>query len=191
MSLSWNDNDATHAIPVAHAARAGFAGAATSSAYGADSLGRADHTAVIEQPAHLPSWEQKPRPALARQNELGLPIVGASAIPPRAPADVLTDRQRDVLQLIVQGLSNKEIARTLNVAQGTVKIHIAALFGKLGVHRRAAVAVAGARFLAPATFASSPAGTTNRVLPRTYDRSRLNASTPTGRNEREALRQIA
>ncbi len=191
MSLSWNDNDATHAIPVAHAARAGFAGAATSSAYRADSLGRADHTAVNEQPAYLPSREQRPRPELACQNELRLPIVGASATPPRAPADALTDRQRDVLQLIVQGLSNKEIARTLNIAQGTVKIHVAALFGKLGVHRRAAVAVAGARFLAPATLASSPAGTTNRVLPRTYGRSRLNASTPTGRNEREALRQIA
>src|SRR5260221_9612836 len=104
----------------------------------------------------------------------------------------LTDRQRDVLRLIVQGLSNKEIARTLNIAQGTVKIHVAALFGKLGVHRRAAVAVAGARFLAPASFEtlSSPAAT-NRVLPRTYHRSRLTASAPAGRNEQKALRQIA
>jgi DNA-binding CsgD family transcriptional regulator len=58
----------------------------------------------------------------------------------------LTDRQRDVLQLIMQGLSNKEIARTLNIAHGTVKIHVAALFGKLAVHRRAAVAVAAAQF---------------------------------------------
>src|SRR5437899_4566668 len=52
----------------------------------------------------------------------------------------LSPRQHDVF---VRGLSNKEIARSLNVAEGTVKIHVAALFGKLGVHRRAAVAIAG------------------------------------------------
>jgi DNA-binding CsgD family transcriptional regulator len=62
----------------------------------------------------------------------------------------LSGRQRDVLRLIVQGMSNKEIARALNLAEGTVKIHVAGLFGKLRVHRRAAVAVAGARFLSDA-----------------------------------------
>jgi DNA-binding NarL/FixJ family response regulator len=60
---------------------------------------------------------------------------------------VLTPRQRDVFDLIVQGLSNKEIARRLQLAEGTVKIHIKALFAKLGVRRRAAVAVAGTRLL--------------------------------------------
>ncbi len=57
----------------------------------------------------------------------------------------LSGRQRDVLALIVQGQSNKEIARTLGLAQGTVKIHVAALFTKLGVHRRAAVPLAAAK----------------------------------------------
>ena len=38
----------------------------------------------------------------------------------------LSARQCDVLNLIVRGLSNKEIARTLNLAEGTVKIHVAA-----------------------------------------------------------------
>jgi DNA-binding CsgD family transcriptional regulator len=74
------------------------------------------------------------------------PLVSpASSVPPAQGA--LSDRQRDVLKLIVQGMSNKEIARTLGLAEGTVKIHVAALFGKLGVHRRAAVAIAGVRFL--------------------------------------------
>jgi len=41
------------------------------------------------------------------------------------------------------GRSNKEIARTLGIAEGTVKIHVAALFQKVGLHRRAAVAFAG------------------------------------------------
>ncbi len=58
-------------------------------------------------------------------------------------AQNLSARQRDVMKLIVRGLSNKEIARILNLAEGTVKIHVAALLRKLGVHRRAAVAVAG------------------------------------------------
>jgi DNA-binding NarL/FixJ family response regulator len=60
---------------------------------------------------------------------------------------ILTPRQRDVFELIVQGMSNKEIARALELAEGTVKIHIKALFAKLGVRRRAAVAVAGTRLL--------------------------------------------
>jgi DNA-binding CsgD family transcriptional regulator len=64
--------------------------------------------------------------------------------------NMLSRRQRDVLTLIVQGRSNKEIARALNLAEGTVKIHVAALFSKLGVHRRAAVAIAGAQFLSAA-----------------------------------------
>ena len=60
---------------------------------------------------------------------------------------ILTPRQRDVFELIVQGMSNKEIARNLQLAEGTVKIHIKALFAKLRVRRRAAVAVAGTRLL--------------------------------------------
>jgi DNA-binding NarL/FixJ family response regulator len=57
-------------------------------------------------------------------------------------AQNLSARQREVMQLIVRGLSNKEIASTLNLAEGTIKIHVAALLRKLGVNRRAAVAVA-------------------------------------------------
>jgi DNA-binding NarL/FixJ family response regulator len=77
----------------------------------------------------------------------------AAAITPSQITDaqkidaILTPRQRDVFELIVQGMSNKEIARNLQLAEGTVKIHIKALFAKLGVRRRAAVAVAGTRLL--------------------------------------------
>jgi DNA-binding NarL/FixJ family response regulator len=64
--------------------------------------------------------------------------------------NALSARQLEVFHLIVRGLSNREIAHALNLAEGTVKIHVSALYTKLGVHRRAAVALAGARFLAVA-----------------------------------------
>ena len=66
-------------------------------------------------------------------------------------AEDLSARQHDVMKLIVRGLSNKEIARTLDLAEGTVKIHVAALFRKLGVQRRSAVAMAGYAISMPAT----------------------------------------
>ena len=62
----------------------------------------------------------------------------------------LTPRQRDVLQLLVQGKSNKEIARALKLGEGTVKVHMAALFRTLDVSTRSAAAVAGAKLLAAA-----------------------------------------
>ena len=66
-------------------------------------------------------------------------------------AQNLSARQFEVFELIVRGLSNKEIARALNLAEGTVKIHVAALFRKLGVQRRSAVAMAGYAISMPAT----------------------------------------
>ncbi len=60
----------------------------------------------------------------------------------------LSRRQTEVLRLLVQGRSNKQIARDLGLAEGTVKIHVAALFHKLQVTSRTAAAVAGARLLA-------------------------------------------
>jgi DNA-binding NarL/FixJ family response regulator len=60
----------------------------------------------------------------------------------------LTPRQQQVLELLVEGRSNKEIARTLKLGEGTVKIHMAALLRNLGVANRAAAAVVGARLRA-------------------------------------------
>jgi two-component system, NarL family, nitrate/nitrite response regulator NarL len=57
----------------------------------------------------------------------------------------LTDRQRDVFQLLLAGRSNKEIARTLGVLEGTVKVHVRAIMQKLGVRNRTQVAVLAAR----------------------------------------------
>ena len=56
-----------------------------------------------------------------------------------------TARQREIFNLIVVGRSNKEIARKLGLSVGTVKIHVATLFRKLGVNHRSAVALAGVK----------------------------------------------
>ena len=56
----------------------------------------------------------------------------------------LTPRQWEVAEKLVQGKSNKEIARELDLGPGTVKVHLAALFRALGVSNRASAAVAGA-----------------------------------------------
>ncbi|WP_129794581.1 response regulator transcription factor [Sphingosinicella sp. CPCC 101087] len=58
----------------------------------------------------------------------------------------LTRRQREVLEQLAAGKSNKEIARVLNIAESTVKVHVAAAFRSLGVHNRvSAVAALDAR----------------------------------------------
>jgi DNA-binding NarL/FixJ family response regulator len=52
----------------------------------------------------------------------------------------LTKRQREVLQLLARGMSNKEIARALKIAEATTKIHMAALLRALGARRNVSVA---------------------------------------------------
>jgi DNA-binding NarL/FixJ family response regulator len=66
------------------------------------------------------------------------PIDGADQLP-----IILTPREREVLALLAEGASNKEIARTLAVSVHTAKFHVASLAEKLGAHSRAeAIAIA-------------------------------------------------
>jgi DNA-binding NarL/FixJ family response regulator len=58
----------------------------------------------------------------------------------------LTTRQLEVLKLLLQGKPNKIIARELDLSEGTVKIHVAAIFRALGVTNRTEAAVAAQRF---------------------------------------------
>jgi DNA-binding NarL/FixJ family response regulator len=66
-------------------------------------------------------------------------LSGAPATP--TVLDRLSEREREVLQLLARGASNKEIAAALFLAEGTVKNHITSIFGKLEVSDRTQAAL--------------------------------------------------
>ncbi len=59
-----------------------------------------------------------------------------SSFPRLEPADPLTEREIEVLRLMTGGYSNREIARALNLVEGTVKNHVSSILSKLGVRDR-------------------------------------------------------
>jgi DNA-binding NarL/FixJ family response regulator len=75
---------------------------------------------------------------------------GMQVIPPgvartlatRTPNSELTPREREILGLIVKGLSNKGIGEALGISEGTVKSHVNVILGRLGVEDRTQAAVA-------------------------------------------------
>jgi DNA-binding NarL/FixJ family response regulator len=56
-------------------------------------------------------------------------------------SNALTDREKEVLTLLISGLSNKEIGAPLGLAEHTVKTHIAKMMRKVGVHNRIELSV--------------------------------------------------
>jgi two-component system, NarL family, response regulator LiaR len=58
----------------------------------------------------------------------------------------LSEREREVLQLIANGFSNAEIAQKLHLSEGTVRNYVSALFAKLGVSDRTQAAVLALRY---------------------------------------------
>jgi two-component system, NarL family, response regulator LiaR len=63
-------------------------------------------------------------------------VLAHSVAQPQISGGQLTDRERDVLKAMVEGLNNKEIAETLVISLGTVKFHISNIFQKLAVNSR-------------------------------------------------------
>ena len=61
--------------------------------------------------------------------------------PPNAERTLVTPRQKEVLRLIADGLSNKEIARALGVAPTTVKTHVAQAIASVGALNRTDAAI--------------------------------------------------
>lgn len=64
---------------------------------------------------------------------------------PWSPADSLTDREQEILSLIAEGLTNRQIGVRLHLAEKTVKNYVSGLLAKLGFERRTQAAVYGAQ----------------------------------------------
>ena len=72
-----------------------------------------------------------------------IPAVRSGAL--SAPIEPLTEREREVLQLMAEGLANRAIARRLDISEHTVKFHANAIFGKLDVQSRTEAVVRATR----------------------------------------------
>jgi two-component system, NarL family, response regulator LiaR len=66
----------------------------------------------------------------------------------------LTERETDVLRLLAQGQANKQIARSLSIAEKTVKVHVSNILGKLGVQSRTQATLYAIRIGLVSTHAS-------------------------------------
>jgi two-component system, NarL family, response regulator DevR len=64
---------------------------------------------------------------------------------PGSRAETLTDREQEILTLIAEGLTNRQIGERLHLAEKTVKNYVSGLLAKLGFERRTQAAVYGAR----------------------------------------------
>lgn len=123
-------------------------------------------------------WLPKSADARVLLGAVELVLAGGCYVPPfllqtagaagAAPQEVLTERQLEVLGQLVQGRSNKEIARTLGLAEPTVKGHLVTIFRVLRVRNRAEAVSAGQRHLRALGGAQGAAAAAWRVgLPAT------------------------
>ncbi len=87
----------------------------------ADQLADAIHSAMLGRPTLAPEATQALINASGRRN---------------SPSIDLTDREKEVLLLMIDGLSNAEIAEKMIISKSTVKFHVSNILSKLGVSRR-------------------------------------------------------
>jgi DNA-binding NarL/FixJ family response regulator len=71
------------------------------------------------------------------------PRIAGALLPSRrpAPAATLSAREREVLDLVAEGLANKQIARRLGITERTVKVHLGNVFRRIGVSDRTSAAL--------------------------------------------------
>lgn len=108
-----------------------------SGAMGAPRAGLSERLVPVPPPADLGARR-------ADDDEIELAVPGAvGRVAGAAPA--LTERQRQILDRLVEGRSNKEICRDLGISPNTVKTHVALIFRALGVATRAQAVTAAYR----------------------------------------------
>ncbi len=97
---------------------------------------------VLAAAAGLAAVSAEQAEDLALETDDDLP--GAELPSAELPGDVhLTPREREVLELLAAGLSNKRAAKQLGLSEHTVKFHAQAIYSKLGVQNRAAAVTRG------------------------------------------------
>ena len=83
--------------------------------------------------ARPPSKEQS-----SREDSQGLLVTAENGIAPQ-----LSPRERSILRYLIEGDSNKSIARKIDIAEGTVKVHVKAILRKIRAHNRTQAAIWG------------------------------------------------
>ena len=78
-------------------------------------------------------------PAIAKQ------LTQSLVAPKQQAVDALTDREREVLALVAEGLSNRQIADSLVISERTARTHVSNILGKLGVASRTQAALLAIR----------------------------------------------
>ena len=78
------------------------------------------------------------RGASRGQSHMSAPVASRLFQQMRNPDEALTSREAELLTLLTEGLSNKELGRKLFISEATVKSHLAHIYAKLGVDSRAA-----------------------------------------------------
>ncbi len=130
--------DDTHTVSRAMKAGAsGFVPKAYSSERLLDALREVLDGRIVQPDRKIPAKLRTERPAVLR------PKAGATAM---AAEFGLTERKTEILNLLVRGDSNREIAEQLGLTEGTVKVHITCIFKALGVGSRTQALAAVTKF---------------------------------------------
>jgi ATP/maltotriose-dependent transcriptional regulator MalT len=98
--------------------------------------------ALLKEVSAIPELQSSLESVIVRASDVRLAV--DSGLRAKAETWALTKREAEILQLIAQGLTNKEIAARLYVAESTVKVHVRHILRKLGVRRRTDAAVRAA-----------------------------------------------
>jgi DNA-binding NarL/FixJ family response regulator len=101
---------------------------------------RAGAIGYLLKDAQAPELCQAIKAAAAGQVQLtpkaAARLMQALNAPSSEPVQALTERETEVLRLLAQGQTNKQIARTLNITEKTTKTHVSNILSKLGVQSR-------------------------------------------------------